>query len=165
MRSGPWFDFLRASTGLGVASVTCFWVLQPFPRGSLCLRPREEGFSPRDFRRAPARGTPASRLLLLQVMEELQAASVHSDERELLQLLSTPHLRVVTPQSLHTHAAVSPGTGGGESAGDGVLRWRGGSFCVKNLQDAPGRGPFLRQETGAPLSTPAQPRTSDLVRA
>lgn len=44
-------------------------------------------------------------------MEELQAASVHSDERELLQLLSTPHLRVVTPQSLHTHTAVSPGTG------------------------------------------------------
>uniref|UniRef100_G1TGS1 MAGUK p55 subfamily member 3 n=1 Tax=Oryctolagus cuniculus TaxID=9986 RepID=G1TGS1_RABIT len=29
------------------------------------------------------------------VMEELQAASVHSDERELLQLLSTPHLRAV----------------------------------------------------------------------
>lgn len=44
-------------------------------------------------------------------MEELQAASVHSDERELLQLLSTPHLRVVTPQSLPTHAVVSPGTG------------------------------------------------------
>lgn len=32
-----------------------------------------------------------------QVMEELQAASVHGDERELLQLLSTPHLRVVPP--------------------------------------------------------------------
>jgi hypothetical protein len=44
-------------------------------------------------------------------MEELQAASVHSDERELLQLLSTPHLRVVTLQSLPTHAAVSPGMG------------------------------------------------------
>uniref|UniRef100_A0A2K5NU40 MAGUK p55 subfamily member 3 n=1 Tax=Cercocebus atys TaxID=9531 RepID=A0A2K5NU40_CERAT len=29
------------------------------------------------------------------VMEELQAASVHSDEKELLQLLSTPHLRAV----------------------------------------------------------------------
>ncbi|XP_004468070.4 MAGUK p55 subfamily member 3 isoform X2 [Dasypus novemcinctus] len=29
------------------------------------------------------------------VMEELQAASAHSDERELLQLLSTPHLRAV----------------------------------------------------------------------
>ncbi|XP_012887396.1 PREDICTED: MAGUK p55 subfamily member 3 [Dipodomys ordii] len=29
------------------------------------------------------------------VMEELQAASVHSEERELLQLLSTPHLRAV----------------------------------------------------------------------
>ncbi|XP_032135372.1 MAGUK p55 subfamily member 3 isoform X6 [Sapajus apella] len=29
------------------------------------------------------------------VMEELQAASVHGDERELLQLLSTPHLRAV----------------------------------------------------------------------
>lgn len=42
-------------------------------------------------------------------MEELQAASVHSDERELLQLLSTPHLRVV-PQSLLAHAArVLPG--------------------------------------------------------
>lgn len=40
-------------------------------------------------------------------MEELQAASVHSDERELLQLLSTPHLRVVT-QSLPTHAAHVP---------------------------------------------------------
>ena len=47
----------------------------------------------------------ASCLLALQVMEELQAASVHSDERELLQLLSTPHLRVVTPQSLPTHTA------------------------------------------------------------
>ncbi|XP_038183929.1 MAGUK p55 subfamily member 3 isoform X1 [Arvicola amphibius] len=34
-------------------------------------------------------------LLLLQVMEELQATSVHSDEKELLQLLSTPHLRAV----------------------------------------------------------------------
>ncbi|EGW08163.1 MAGUK p55 subfamily member 3 [Cricetulus griseus] len=32
---------------------------------------------------------------LMKVMEELQAASVHSDERELLQLLSTPHLRAV----------------------------------------------------------------------
>ncbi|XP_070339420.1 MAGUK p55 subfamily member 3 isoform X2 [Equus asinus] len=29
------------------------------------------------------------------VMEELQAASAHSDERELLQLLSTPHLRAM----------------------------------------------------------------------
>ncbi|XP_058417096.1 MAGUK p55 subfamily member 3 [Diceros bicornis minor] len=29
------------------------------------------------------------------VMEELQAASVHGDERELLQLLSTPHLRAM----------------------------------------------------------------------
>ncbi|KAK1331134.1 hypothetical protein QTO34_009083 [Cnephaeus nilssonii] len=29
------------------------------------------------------------------VMEELQATSVHSDERELLQLLSTPHLRAM----------------------------------------------------------------------
>ncbi|XP_032945313.1 MAGUK p55 subfamily member 3 isoform X3 [Rhinolophus ferrumequinum] len=29
------------------------------------------------------------------VMEELQASSVHSDERELLQLLSTPHLRAM----------------------------------------------------------------------
>lgn len=52
-------------------------------------------------------------------MEELQAASVRSDERELLQLLSTPHLRVVTPQSLHTHprGCVSR-DGGRESAGD-----------------------------------------------
>ncbi|XP_036612232.1 MAGUK p55 subfamily member 3 isoform X2 [Trichosurus vulpecula] len=32
---------------------------------------------------------------LSHVIEELQAASVHSDERELLQLLSTPHLRAV----------------------------------------------------------------------
>ncbi|XP_073901602.1 MAGUK p55 subfamily member 3 isoform X2 [Castor canadensis] len=32
---------------------------------------------------------------LMKVMEELQAASVHSDERELLQLLSTPHLRAM----------------------------------------------------------------------
>lgn len=38
-------------------------------------------------------------------MEELQAASVHSDERELLQLLSTPHLRVVTLWSLFAHTA------------------------------------------------------------
>lgn len=44
------------------------------------------------------RGTSSHRWRLshsLQVMEELQAASVHSDEKELLQLLSTPHLRVV----------------------------------------------------------------------
>lgn len=46
-----------------------------------------------------------------QVMEELQAASVHSDERELLQLLSTPHLRVVT-QSLPARAAHVPRNGG-----------------------------------------------------
>lgn len=69
------------------------------------------GLSSQGFQQAPTRSTPASCLLLLQVMEELQAASVHSDERELLQLLSTPHLRVVTPQSLHTHTAVSPGRG------------------------------------------------------
>lgn len=95
-----------------MASVTCFRVLRPFLRGSLCPRPREEGFPPRgSIQQAPARGTSASCLLLLQVMEELQAASVHSDERELLQLLSTPHLRVVTPQSLPTHEVVSPGTG------------------------------------------------------
>lgn len=42
---------------------------------------------------------------LLQVMEELQATSVHSDERELLQLLSTPHLRVVMLRALPTHTA------------------------------------------------------------
>lgn len=47
----------------------------------------------------------ASCVLALQVMEELQAASVRSDERELLQLLSTPHLRVVTPRSPPTHTA------------------------------------------------------------
>nr|XP_045231846.1 MAGUK p55 subfamily member 3 isoform X4 [Macaca fascicularis] len=44
------------------------------------------------------RGTSSHRWRLshsLQVMEELQAASVHSDEKELLQLLSTPHLRAV----------------------------------------------------------------------
>uniref|UniRef100_A0A5F4WN20 MAGUK p55 scaffold protein 3 n=1 Tax=Callithrix jacchus TaxID=9483 RepID=A0A5F4WN20_CALJA len=44
------------------------------------------------------RGTPSPWQHLscsLQVMEELQAASVHGDERELLQLLSTPHLRAV----------------------------------------------------------------------
>ncbi|KAB1265592.1 MAGUK p55 subfamily member 3 [Camelus dromedarius] len=46
------------------------------------------------------------------VMEELQAASVHSDERELLQLLSTPHLRVVTPPSLLTHASCVSWDGG-----------------------------------------------------
>ncbi|XP_068385860.1 MAGUK p55 subfamily member 3 isoform X1 [Eschrichtius robustus] len=34
-------------------------------------------------------------LLSPQVMEELQAASMHSDERELLHLLSTPHLRAM----------------------------------------------------------------------
>lgn len=45
-------------------------------------------------------------------MEELQAASVHSDERELLQLLSTPHLRVVTLQSLPTHTACVSWDGG-----------------------------------------------------
>ncbi|EPY88877.1 MAGUK p55 subfamily member 3 isoform 1 [Camelus ferus] len=49
---------------------------------------------------------------LMKVMEELQAASVHSDERELLQLLSTPHLRVVTPPSLLTHASCVSWDGG-----------------------------------------------------
>ena len=58
-------------------------------------------------RLAAPQPSAAFSLLPLQVMEELQAASVHSDERELLQLLSTPHLRVVTPQSLPTHASVS----------------------------------------------------------
>lgn len=53
----------------------------------------------------PSRLEAPTCLIALQVMEELQAASVHSDERELLQLLSTPHLRVVTPQSLPTHTA------------------------------------------------------------
>lgn len=52
-------------------------------------------------------------LIVLQVMEELQAASVHSDERELLQLLSTPHLRVVMPQSLPTHTSRVSWDGGG----------------------------------------------------
>lgn len=100
----------RSSTSPGAAGLTCFWVMQPFLRGSLCLRPREEGF-PLGIPAGSRRGAPASCLLLLQVMEELQAASVHGDERELLQLLSTPHLRVVTLQSLPTHAAGSPGTG------------------------------------------------------
>lgn len=62
-------------------------------------------------------------------MEELQAASVHSDEKELLQLLSTPHLRVVMLQSLHTHADGSPGTRGWRDCW--VLRWRGGGFSVR----------------------------------
>lgn len=89
------------------------------PERILVFEAQGRGLSSQGFRQAPERDTPASCLLLLQVMEELQAASVHSDERELLQLLSTPHLRVVTPQSLPTHAAVSPGTGGGERAGAG----------------------------------------------
>uniref|UniRef100_G3QVQ4 MAGUK p55 scaffold protein 3 n=1 Tax=Gorilla gorilla gorilla TaxID=9595 RepID=G3QVQ4_GORGO len=49
------------------------------------------------LRRRVSRG-PSSCLWpseVILVMEELQAASVHSDERELLQLLSTPHLRAV----------------------------------------------------------------------
>ncbi|XP_026306344.1 MAGUK p55 subfamily member 3-like, partial [Piliocolobus tephrosceles] len=36
-----------------------------------------------------------SAVALTEDVMELQAASVHSDERELLQLLSTPHLRAV----------------------------------------------------------------------
>lgn len=47
-------------------------------------------------------------------MEELQATSVHSDERELLQLLSSPHLRVVIPQSLPSHTACISPDGGQE---------------------------------------------------
>lgn len=95
------------------------------------MRPRKEGFPPRDSRR----GFPDSCRLLLQVMEELQAASVHSDEKELLQLLSTPHLRVVMPQSLHTHADGSPGTRGWRDCW--ILRWRGGKLlCEVILSDA-----------------------------
>lgn len=63
---------------------------------------------------------------LLQVMEELQAASVHSDERELLQLLSTPHLRVVMLQFLPTHTVcISWAEGGKERS---VVRLRKGDF-------------------------------------
>lgn len=86
-------------------------------------------------RQSPTPVLHSAMALAEDVMEELQAASVHGDERELLQLLSTPHLRVVMPWSPHTHTAVSPGTwdGGGGSVGDGVLRWRGGGgFCVKD---------------------------------
>lgn len=55
---------------------------------------------------AGVKHTHSHRLVaLLQVMEELQATSVHSDERELLQLLSTPHLRVVMLRALPTHTA------------------------------------------------------------
>ena len=98
---------------------------------------QERGLSPQGFQQTH------SRLLVLQVMEELQAASVHSDEKELLQLLSTPHLRVVMPLSLHTHAAGSPGTGlegllGPEMEGGRLL-------CEVILSDGLKRGTFLRQ--------------------
>ncbi|KAK7802223.1 hypothetical protein U0070_008763 [Myodes glareolus] len=56
-------------------------------------------------RQSPTPVLHSAMALAEDVMEELQAASVHSDEKELLQLLSTPHLRVVMPPSLHTHAA------------------------------------------------------------
>lgn len=56
-------------------------------------------------------------LLPLQVMEELQAASVHSDERELLQLLSTPHLRVLTVPATHPWI-LGRGAGGRLRKGD-----------------------------------------------
>lgn len=119
-----------------MADLTCFEVLQSLLRGSLCLRPRKEGFPP---------GIPADsrRLLVLQVMEELQAASVHSDEKELLQLLSTPHLRVVMSQSLHTHAAGSPGTGVEGLLGPEMERGR--LLCEGILSDGLRRGTFLRQ--------------------
>ncbi|XP_036307116.1 MAGUK p55 subfamily member 3 isoform X2 [Pipistrellus kuhlii] len=46
-------------------------------------------------RQRPAPVLHGAVALAEDVMEELQAASVHSDERELLQLLSTPHLRAM----------------------------------------------------------------------
>nr|AAD12762.1 Dlgh3 protein [Mus musculus] len=46
-------------------------------------------------RQSPTPVLHSAMALAEDVMEELQAASVHSDERELLQLLSTPHLRAV----------------------------------------------------------------------
>lgn len=108
----------------------------------MCLRPRKEGFPP-GIPADSRRGIPDSCLLVLQVMEELQAASVHSDEKELLQLLSTPHLRVVMPQSLHTHAAGSPGTGVEGLLGPEMKRGR--LLCEVILSDGLRRGTFLRQ--------------------
>ncbi|CAO2645497.1 MAGUK p55 subfamily member 3 [Lemmus lemmus] len=46
-------------------------------------------------RQSPTPVLHSAMALAEDVMEELQAASVHSDEKELLQLLSTPHLRAV----------------------------------------------------------------------
>uniref|UniRef100_A0A8P0SJ39 MAGUK p55 scaffold protein 3 n=2 Tax=Canis lupus familiaris TaxID=9615 RepID=A0A8P0SJ39_CANLF len=46
-------------------------------------------------RQSPTPVLHSAMALAEDVMEELQAASVHSDERELLQLLSTPHLRAM----------------------------------------------------------------------
>ncbi|XP_021498447.1 MAGUK p55 subfamily member 3 [Meriones unguiculatus] len=46
-------------------------------------------------RQSPTPVLHSAMALAEDVMEELQAASVHGDERELLQLLSTPHLRAV----------------------------------------------------------------------
>uniref|UniRef100_G3VTP0 MAGUK p55 subfamily member 3 n=1 Tax=Sarcophilus harrisii TaxID=9305 RepID=G3VTP0_SARHA len=46
-------------------------------------------------RQSPTPVLHSATALAEDVIEELQAASVHSDERELLQLLSTPHLRAV----------------------------------------------------------------------
>lgn len=83
------------------------WVLSRFLRGPLGLKLRERRLSLGDFRQVHS-----VLVLPLQVIEELQAASVHSDERELLQLLSTPHLKVVTPQSLPVPAACISWDGG-----------------------------------------------------
>uniref|UniRef100_A0A5F8GDA4 MAGUK p55 subfamily member 3 n=1 Tax=Monodelphis domestica TaxID=13616 RepID=A0A5F8GDA4_MONDO len=46
-------------------------------------------------RQSPTPVLHSATALAEDVIEELQAASVHGDERELLQLLSTPHLRAV----------------------------------------------------------------------
>lgn len=116
--------------------------------GILVTEAQERGLSP------PPRGIPADSrrgipdsCLLLQVMEELQAASVHSDEKELLQLLSTPHLRVVMLQSLHTHADGSPGTrGGGVEGLLGPEMERGRLLCEVILSDVLRKEMFLGQK-------------------
>lgn len=97
-------------------------MLSQFLRGLSGLKLREQGFL---WRLSAGSKHPQPRvtfcLIPPQVMEELQAASVHSDERELLQLLSTPHLRVVT-QSLPAHTACVPWDGGRGEHSAGRLR-------------------------------------------
>lgn len=99
------------------------------------------------------------------VMEELQAASVHSDERELLQLLSTPHLRVVTLRSLFAHTACVSWDGGrrerslGRETEERRLLSEGSSMpvsgvvcCLSEMKSKTHTAPPVPQTTAQPWS-------------